>query len=103
MPVERFANNAQTTLNGALTSGATSLTVAAATGFPTAAQYRIRIDDELLLVTAGAGTPTWTVTRGSENTAAAAHANGATVTHVVTAGAVAKLKAEMFKAISLRG
>lgn len=103
MPTERFANNAQTTLNGALTAGATSLTVAAAAGFPAAAQYRIRIDDELLLVTAGAGTSTWTVTRGIESTTAAAHGNGATVTHVVTAGAVAKLKAEIFKAISLRG
>ena len=103
MPIEQFANNAQTTLNGANTSGAASLTVASAVGFPAAAQFRIRIDDELLLVTAGAGTTTWTVTRGMESTSAVAHSSGATVTHVLTAGAVAKLKAEVFRAVSLRG
>ena len=54
-------------------------------------------------MTAGAGTTTWTVTRGAESTTAASHADGAAVTHVLTAGAVGKLKAEIFKAVSLRG
>lgn len=103
MPLEQFANNAQTTLNGASPSAATSLTVTSAAGFPAAAPFRIRIDDELLLVTAGAGTTTWSVSRGIENTSATAHSDGASVTHVLTAGAVAKLKAEIFRAVSLRG
>ncbi len=87
MPAEKFANNAGTTLSAAVTSPtATTVSVASASGFPSAAQYRVRIDDELLLVTAGAGTTTWTVTRGAEGTTAATHASGAAVTHVLTAG-----------------
>src|SRR6185295_7488450 len=99
MATEQFANNAQTALTGSITGGATTLTITSASGFPGNAQFRIRIDDELLLVTGGAGTTTWTVTRGIENTTAIGHGNSATVTHVLTAGAVAKLKAEFFKAL----
>lgn len=102
MPTEKFANNAQTTLNGAISDSVSSLSVASASGFPTAAQYRIRIDNEILIVTSGAGSTTWTVVRGAEATTPAAHADAATVTHILTAGAVAKLKAEIFKAVSLR-
>jgi len=103
MPSEQFANNAQTALATDLGSGATTLTVTSATGFPVAAAYRIRIGDELLLVSGGAGTTTWTVARAQESTTAAAHLSGAAVTHVLTAGALAKLKAEFFRAVSLRG
>lgn len=68
------ASSTWTTLSAAITStSATSITVASATGFPTSGQYMIRIDDEHLLVTAGAGTTTWTVTRGQDGTAAATH------------------------------
>jgi hypothetical protein len=85
MATEQFANNAQTTLSAAITSTiGTSLSVASASGFPSSAQYRIRVDNELMLVTAGAGTTTWTVTRGLEGTTAATHSNGATVTQVLT-------------------
>jgi hypothetical protein len=87
MASEQFSNGPQTTLNGSITSGATSLVVASATGFPSSPQFRIRIDNELLLVTAIAGT-TWTVTRAIESTTAAAHSNGATLTAVLTAGAL---------------
>lgn len=92
---EQYANlnvslgQSQTTLSGnggSITSGATSLKVAAATGFPAAAQYRILIENEILIVTAGAGTTTWTVTRGAEGTTAASHNDGVTVTHILTAG-----------------
>ncbi|MBL8794269.1 MAG: hypothetical protein JNM56_10205 [Planctomycetia bacterium] len=86
MATEQYANNAQTTLNGAIGSGDTTLTVVSATGFPGIPQFRIRIDNELLLVTAGAGTTSWNVTRGIESTPAAGHSNGATVTQVLTAG-----------------
>ena len=60
--------------------------MAAFTGFPAVAQYRIVIENEILLVTAGAGTTTWTVTRGAEGTTAAAHTDGTLVTHVLTMG-----------------
>jgi hypothetical protein len=88
MPDEQFSNNASTTLNGAITNTATSITVASATGFPTVAQYRILIDEEILLVTGGAGTTTWTVTRGVEGSPAAAHSSGAVVTHILTAASL---------------
>jgi|RhiMethySRZTD1v2_1073278.scaffolds.fasta_scaffold00349_14 subtilisin family serine protease len=67
---------ARTTLNGAITVAATSITVTAFTGFPGTGDYRITIGTETLLVTGGQGTLTWTVTRGVDETTAAAHANG---------------------------
>src|SRR5207247_4762369 len=75
---------AWTTLNGAILAGDTSLIVTSAASFPASGQFRILIGDELLLVTAVAGT-TFTVTRGIENTTAAAHANGASIYHTLTA------------------
>jgi hypothetical protein len=92
MSTEQFANNAQTTLNGGITAAATSLIVADPSNFPATPQFRILIDSELMLVTSVAGS-TFTVTRGLENTAAAAHSNGATVTQVLTAGVMGAIVA----------
>ena len=39
----------------------------------------IQVDSEIMIVTAGWGTTTLTVTRGAESTTAATHSNGATV------------------------
>lgn len=91
---ENTANTYQTTLNnaGTLTSGATSMIVTSATGAP-AANFRVKIDTELILVTAKAGT-TFTITRGIEGTTGASHSDGATVTHVLTSGGLAQLIAE---------
>jgi hypothetical protein len=78
-----------TTLAASISFDDTSLTVADPT--PVAAQgsgFRICIDDELLLVTAGQPGTTWTVTRGIEGTTAAAHAGGATVAWVLTAASL---------------
>ncbi len=87
MPTEQFANNAQSSLTAAVAAGDTSLTVANASAFPASGNFRVLIDAEILLVTAVSGN-TFTVTRGAEGTAAAAHVNGAYVTHVVTAAAL---------------
>jgi hypothetical protein len=57
-----------------------SITVASAAGFPTSGAYYVRIDNEVLQVTGGQGTTTWTVSRGQLGTAAATHANGAIIT-----------------------
>jgi len=84
MATEEFTNDATTTLAAAVASGDLSIDVASATGFPTGPQFRVRVDSELLLVTALSGT-TWTVERGWEGTTAAAHSTGADVTLVVTA------------------
>jgi hypothetical protein len=56
------------------------LTVASPTGFPTS-QFKIRIDDEVMTVTGGYGTTSWTVTRGVSGTTAAPHASSQTVLH----------------------
>lgn len=73
----------QTTLAAAITTtGQSSITVSAYVGFPTTAAFSILIDTEVLRVTAGYGTTTWTVTRGYDSTTAATHSNGATITYV---------------------
>jgi hypothetical protein len=91
MAAEQFANAAQSTLSSAINSAASSLLVDNATAFPTQGNFRILIDAELLLVTAVSGN-TFTVSRAVEAVAgvqfAAAHAAGATVTHVLTAASV---------------
>jgi hypothetical protein len=92
MAVEQFSNAPQTTITEDLTDVETDVDVASFAGFPAAAQYRILIESELMLVTAGAGTGTWTVTRGVEGTANVGHNSGATVTHVLTAGAIGQMR-----------
>ena len=67
---------ATTTLNGGISAVTTSITVTAFTGFPGTGDYRIKIGTEILLVTGGQGTLTWTVTRGVDDTTAVAHTNG---------------------------
>lgn len=81
--MENLGNDFSTTLAAAIVStGATTIQVASSTGAP-APNFRIRVDDEWMLVTAIAH-PTWTVERGIEGSTAATHLNGSTVAHVVT-------------------
>lgn len=87
MGLEQFANNASSTLNGAINNVVTTLVVQSATLFPTQGQFRILIDSEIMLVTGVSGT-TYTVTRGTEGTTAASHSNGVPVTHILTAAAL---------------
>lgn len=82
---ENLSNDIQTLLNGAITNVATAITTTGATGFPVA-NFRVRVDDELMLVTSTGSGTNWTVTRGIESTTAAAHATSAPVVHVLTAG-----------------
>jgi Tfp pilus assembly protein PilV len=69
-----------TSIISAIDAAATQITVASASGFPAAAPFLIQIDSERLLVESGAGTATWTVKRGVDGTAAAAHSASAVVT-----------------------
>jgi hypothetical protein len=86
---ELFTNNVTTTLSGSITNTATSLTVASATGFPTATgTFRLVIDAEILVCTSRTGT-VCQVTRGGEGTTAVSHASGATVKLGFTAAALA--------------
>src|ERR671925_2279539 len=74
----RVGPGAYTTLAGPVNASQTTITVSSAVGFP-ATTFRIRIDDELMTVTAGFGTTTWTVTRGVNGSTAASHVTSQTV------------------------
>jgi hypothetical protein len=85
------ASGAETTLAAAVTDpAAVSISVAAAARpvLQAAGQFRLEVDSEVMLVTGGSSTTTWTVVRGVEGTTAATHASGASVYHVWTAGAL---------------
>ena len=70
--MENFANNFVTTLAAAIGATDTSVQVDSSAGSP-AANFRILIESEYMLVTAKSGN-TWTVTRGIEGSIAIAHA-----------------------------
>jgi hypothetical protein len=73
--------NPKTTTRPTATSAVqTSITVASASGFPPSDPYYVRIENEILQVTAGHGTTTWTVSRGQLGTAAVSHVSGSTIT-----------------------
>ncbi len=84
-----YSNTAvETTLSSTISSGSTSITVGAVTGFPASYPYTLEIDPdgtmELVTVTAGASN-TLTVSRGVDNTSAQAHDAGVVVRHAVSA------------------
>jgi hypothetical protein len=95
MATEKFANTAVTTLSSGIGVGDNSVTVVSASRFPTLPQFRILIENELMLVTSVAGN-TFQVLRGQEGTAITSHGGGSTVTHILTAGALAKFKEDIF-------
>lgn len=88
---ESYCNDFSPTLSSGIGTGDTSITVSAAA--PIASGFRILIDSELMLVTAGGTTTTWTVTRNAEGTSVASHLTGATIHVVLTAGALDSLLA----------
>lgn len=107
MPVERFANLVATPASDADDNGLVALLSAAISTAPAAGtveswavdraapaglrsgQFRARVDNEVVLVDAGAtGTSPWSVTRGAEGSTPATHANGAKIRHYLTAGSL---------------
>jgi hypothetical protein len=83
-PSEYFANFPETTV---VTDNSGTIIVASTLGFPAAPAFRIRIEDEILIVTAiNTGTNTFTVLRGQEGTVSVSHPSGAKVYHILTAG-----------------
>jgi len=84
-----------TTVSGALTDSATSLTIAAATGWPSADTNpfvavidRGTASEEKILVGARTGTSLSSITRGYDDTSAAAHDDGAAIEHVLDASTI---------------
>jgi hypothetical protein len=88
---QSFANNANTTLANAALAGDSSIVVASATGFPSTTPYTILVETELMLVTSGATTTTWGVSRGQEGTAAAGHAATVSVSQEFTVAGLQSL------------
>ena len=90
MPVNRYYSSTavDTTLTGGINGSATSITVAATSGFPTSYPYTLALDydnasEELVNVTAAAGT-TLTIVRGQDGTSGTSHSAGAVVKHVIS-------------------
>lgn len=88
MPTEQFANNASTTITGAMSAIQTSLTVGSNDNFPAVTTastnfFYIVIGTEIMKVTNNP-TTTWTVSRGEQGSIATTHNAGDTVYCVVT-------------------
>jgi hypothetical protein len=90
---ETFANSAKSTLSAGINETALSLTVSNGSKFPSSGQFRVKIEAEILLVTARSGN-NFTVVRGQEGTSATTHASGEEVVHILTAGALEQLKVD---------
>ena len=84
---EKFSNFARSTLANGIDADDVQLIVEYATNFPSLGDFRLHCQNELMLVTARAGT-TFTVTRGIEGTTPAGHIAGTGVAHVMTAGSL---------------
>jgi hypothetical protein len=88
MAYERFANGGLSSLTDAIDASVTSLTVKSPVGFPTTGNFRILVENEIMLVSNIQG-PVFTVARGQEGTTAAGHDANKSVFHILTAGALA--------------
>jgi hypothetical protein len=93
--IEKFANFAVNKLAAASAVDATSCSLHDASSFPASGAFRIKIDDEILLVTAVAGN-IFAVTRGAEGTVPVTHAAEATVRHLLTKGGLEARVANRF-------
>ena len=71
---EQLMNNAATTLTVGVDGAATVLSVASTSVLPTAGDFRLLVEKELVLCTAVTGN-TLTVVRGIEGTTATSHAS----------------------------
>jgi len=83
MSRERTTNAGTSTLNGSINSSVTTVTVASATSFSTSPQFRVVVDDEIMLVTGVSGA-VFTVTRGAEGSTAVSHNDVANIAQVIT-------------------
>jgi len=113
MPTELIANSPAPGTRAAITTLAADISTTNGTTITTAGaaptvlqtsggQFRIVIDSEVMIVTAGASGTSWTVTRGAEGSTAATHSSGASVYHYLTAGALNLLLQEAAMAYNVR-
>lgn len=85
--IETWANGGSSTLDGGINDSVTSLDVVDASSFPAYPDFKIKIDSEILTVTA-ISSETFTVERGADGTVAASHSTAVAVKHVVSAGSL---------------
>jgi head-tail adaptor len=79
-----------TTLSSAIAStGETDIGVNSGANFPRQGDFRIRVQDELMTVTAGQGASTWTVSRATDDSSPTTHDSATDVHQVVIADIVA--------------
>lgn len=94
MANELYTNDPGSILASGITNSNTNLTVADSTGYPTSGNFRVRLDNELMLVTAVSGN-VFTISRALEGTIAASHDFGVPVNHVITAGSMNEILSEL--------
>lgn len=91
MADEQYHNfPAQSTLSSGITNADLSATLVDGSGFSSSGDFQVRIDDEIVTVTARSGN-TLTIVRAQDGTAAASHSSGATVTQVLTANGLLRV------------
>jgi hypothetical protein len=83
-------NDARTSLNEAIDATQTSFDVVDGSKLPANGNFRVKVDDEIILVTARS-VNTLTVTRGAEGTTGVAHNLNASCRGVMTEGAIQQL------------
>jgi hypothetical protein len=88
----KAANNAETTLNGGVTEGATEITPTSMASFPSSYPFDVTIDNEIVHIT-GASGANWTCTRGAQGKPAESHINGAKIELRITAKQITDLNA----------
>jgi hypothetical protein len=94
MPDDQQSLGSSATLTAGVSSGATTLPLTAAIGVADGRTMRVVCEGEVMLVTAGMGTTSLTVTRGQEGTTAAAHPSGATVQQRLTPAGLANTRTQ---------
>lgn len=81
---EQYSNRAADVLASGISNVDVSLTLTDGSEFPSTGDFRIVIENEIILVGARSSNTLSGLTRGAEGTVAAAHSGGAAVTHVLT-------------------
>jgi len=69
-----------TTVAASMTASATAMTIGSGTGLPGSGNYYMQLENEVVLVTAGQGTTTLTVSRGVLGSTSAVHSSGVATT-----------------------
>lgn len=93
MATEKYTTLGASTLASGVDGSTTTWPITSASSFPSAGDFRIRCDDEIVKVTGVSGS-NFTVVRGQEGTSGASHSGGAAVTEVLTAAAINAIRSD---------